>query len=524
MRIAGLLQDAGVPPGVVTVVPTADPASWFDAVADHSAVPRRRPVTSVLETTSFIGGTWTTRSATEPIHVTSPASGAAIGTAWTATAEDIDHAVAAARRGQVTLEAMTGHERAALLHRAGDLMGRRIDELAGAITLEQGKPVHESREEVEETIGNLRMAAEDVKRFDSAVIPAEARGKSVLTFHRANGVFAVITPWNFPLMIPSELVAPALATGNSVVLKPSEHTPLIAGRLVEILAEAGFPSGSVNLVNGGRTTGERLVTHPGVDAIAFVGSHPTADTIVRAAGLKRTLIEASGNGPLIVLDDADVPRAAAAAVAGATFLAGQVCVATERVLVEASIHDEFVRAVLAAAKDVVLGDPSVDGTTMGPLNNETTAARMDRHLADARARGAKVLLGGGRASGFPTDLYYELTVVDAVSSEMMLFREESFGPVVPITAFRTDDEAIAMANDSHLGLQAAVFTSSLPRAFRFMHEIRAGNIQINESTGYWEGRPPFGGAAGTQSGWGRLQLGDFTDLRTVTVDWNPTGG
>ena len=478
----------------------------------------------VRETTSFIDGSWTTGGVTEPIHVTSPVSGASIGTAWTGTVDDIDHAVAVARRGQVALEAMTVHERAALLHRAADLLEPRVAALAAELVLEQGKPVHEAREEVEETIGNLRMAAEDVKRFDAAVIPAEARGKTVLTLHRANGVFAIITPWNFPLMIPSELVAPALATGNAVIIKPSEHTPLIAGRLVDVLAEAGAPPGSVSLVNGGRSTGERLVTHPGVDAIAFVGSHTTGEAIVRAAGLKRTLIEASGNGPLIVLDDADVARAAVAAVEGAAFLAGQVCVATERVLVDRSIHDEFVEAVLTAANEVVLGDPSVDATTMGPLNNEMTAARMDRHLADARARGANVLLGGGRAAGFPTDLYYEMTVVDAVSPEMLLFREESFGPVVPITTFRTDDEAITMANDSHLGLQAAVFTSSLPRAFRFMHEIRAGNIQINESTGYWEGRPPFGGAAGTQSGWGRLQLGDFTDLRTVTIDWNPLGG
>jgi succinate-semialdehyde dehydrogenase/glutarate-semialdehyde dehydrogenase len=415
---------------------------------------------------------------------------------------------------------MTAHERAELLHRAADLFEERIDELAHELTLEQGKPLHtEAREEVEETVGNLRMAAEDVKRFDTRVIPSERRGKMVFTFAKPNGVFAMVTPWNFPIMIPSELIAPALATGNTVVLKPSEFTPLIAGRMVEILDAAGFPKGSVNLVLGARETGEALVTHPGVDAIGFVGSHATGEAIVRAAGLKRTLIEASGNGPQIVLDDADLERAAAAAVEGAAYLAGQVCVATERVLVDERVHDEFVELVLKEADRVVLGDPLHESTTMGPLNNEPTAGKMDRHVADARERGAAVLAGGARRRGQPTDLYYEMTVVDGVTPESLLFREESFGPVVPITSFRDDDGAIALANDTDLGLQAAIFTSSLTRAFRFMTEVRAGNIQINETTGYWEGRPPFGGAAGTRTGWGRIQLEDFTDTRTVTVDF-----
>jgi acyl-CoA reductase-like NAD-dependent aldehyde dehydrogenase len=471
----------------------------------------------------FIGGTWTEGKATERIEVTSPVHGERLGSVPVATGDDVDAAVAAAREGQRELEAMTVFERAELLHRAADLVEERIDELARELTIEQGKPLAtESREEIEETAENFRMAAEDVKRMDTAVIPSEARGKMVFTFRKPNGVFAVITPWNFPIMIPSELVAPALATGNAVILKPSEFTPLIGARLVEICEQAGFPTGSVNLVFGGRETGEALVTHPGVDAIAFVGSHTTGEAIVRAAGMKRTLIEASGNGPQLVLDDANLEHAARAAVEGAAFLAGQVCVATERVLVDRRVHEEFVDLVVKATEDVVLGDPLAEATTMGPLNNEPTAAKMDRHVADARERGAHVLVGGGRASGFPTDLYYDVTVVDRVGTDTLLFREESFGPVVPITTFSSDDEAIALANDTNLGLQAALFTSSLKRAFRFMTEIRSGGLQINESTGYWEGRPPFGGAAGTKTGWGRLQLEDFTDLRTVTVDFEHT--
>jgi acyl-CoA reductase-like NAD-dependent aldehyde dehydrogenase len=478
--------------------------------------------------TMLIDGVWTDGRAADSITVRSPATGEVLGAVPVATQADVDAAVRAARDGRPALEAMTAFERAELLHRTADLLEERAEELARELALEQGKPWRtEATEEIEETAGNFRMAAEDVKRMDTRVIPAERRGKMVFTFRKPNGVFAVITPWNFPTMIPSELVAPALATGNAVVLKPSEFTPLAARRLVEILVEAGFPTGTVNLLYGGRETGEALVTHPGVDAIAFVGSHTTGEAIVRAAGLKRTLIEASGNGPQIVLEDADLTAAATAAVEGAAYVAGQVCVATERVLVSEAAHDEFVERVLEEARAIVLGDPLDERTTMGPLNNEPVAAKMDRHVADARDRGAELLLGGARADGFATDLYYPMTVVDRVAPETLLFREESFGPVVPITTFRDDDEAIRLANDTHLGLQAAVFTSSLKRAFRFMHEVRAGNIQINESTGYWEGRPPFGGAAGTKTGWGRIQLEDFTDVRTVTVDWENarlTGG
>ena len=476
-----------------------------------------------MATQMFIGGTWTDGTATRTRRVTSPATGEVLGEVPISSAADVDAAVDAARKAQRTLEAMTAFERAALCHRVADLLESRTDELAREITLEQGKPLAtEAREEVHHSAGNFRMYAEDAIRLDTEVIPSESRGKLVFTLRKPMGIYGLITPWNFPLMIPCELAAPALVTGSAVILKPSEFTPLIAARLVAICEEAGFPPGSINLIFGERETGEALVTHPGVTAIGFVGSAATGEAIVRAAGMKRTLIEASGNGPQIVLDDANIDAAAAAAVRGAAYTSGQVCVATERVLVHRDVHDAFVERVLNDARAVVLGDPLNATTTMGPLNNEPTAAKMDRHLGDAMTKGGKLLLGGERASGYPTKLYYPMTVVDAVGTDQLLFREESFGPVLPITTFATDDEAIALANDSDLGLQAAVFTSSLKRAFRYVHEIRTGNLQINDSTCYYEGRPPFGGAAGTKTGWGRIQIQDFTDLRTVTIDYENT--
>jgi succinate-semialdehyde dehydrogenase/glutarate-semialdehyde dehydrogenase len=268
--------------------------------------------------------------------------------------------------------------------------------------------------------------------------------------------------------------------------------------------------------------GAALVGHPGVDAVAFVGSDTTAEAIVRTAGLKRTLIEASGNGPQIVCDDADLTAAAEAAVFGAEFTAGQCCVATERLLVQESAHDELVELVLRRLEQVRLGDPHDEDTTLGPLNNEPVAAKMDAHLADAADRGYEVLSGGGRAGGYPTDLYYPLTVVDGVDTEGMLFTDESFGPVLPITTFRDDEDALRLANASHLGLQAAVFTSSLTRAFRYVNGLRAGSVVVNDSTDFWEPHPPFGGASRTRTGWGRIggkyTLLDMTDLRTAIID------
>ena len=297
-----------------------------------------------------------------------------------------------------------------------------------------------------------------------------------------------------------------------MILKPSEFTPLSGQSLVEILEEAGLPAGAIGVVHGAREAGETLVTHPGVDAIGFVGSHGTGEAIVRAAGMKRTLIEASGNGPQIVLADADLAAAAAAAVEGAAYLAGQVCVATERVLVEERVHDAFVELVLERAGEVVLGHPLEDTTTMGPLNNEPVAAKMDRHVADAGERGARVLAGGRRAEGFPTDLYYEMTVVDAVSPETLLFREESFGPVLPITTFprTTRRSRLPTTRTSASRRPCSRRACGEPSGSSTRSARAASRSTRRPATG--RGGPPFGGAAGTKTGWGRIQLEDFTDL------------
>jgi acyl-CoA reductase-like NAD-dependent aldehyde dehydrogenase len=475
----------------------------------------------------LIAGEWTDGKSERAHEVHSPATGESMGSVPMATPADVDAAVAGARAGAEAMAAMPVFERAALLHKVADVLVENADYLGRMVALENGKPLTiEAAPEVEEAVENFRWSAEEAKRLETPNLPGADPNKLVMTFRKPNGVYAIVSPWNFPLGIPSELIAPALAGGNACVLKPSEYTPLVAARLVWAIREAGFPPGAVSLVFGDGEIGDALVRHPGVDAIAFVGSQRTAEAIVRAAGLKRTLIEASGNGPQIVLDDALLPAAAEAAVYGASFAAGQCCVATERLLVHESVHDELLELVLAEAARVQLGHPLEATTTMGPLNNEPVAQKMDAHLADASGRGVTVLTGGQRAAGFPTDLYYELTVADGVGTDARLFREESFGPVVPITTFRDDDEALHLANDSELGLQAAVFTSSLKRAFSFVHGLRAGSIVVNDTTDFWEPHPPFGGASGTRTGWGRIggkyTLMDMTDLRTAVIDVHKT--
>jgi acyl-CoA reductase-like NAD-dependent aldehyde dehydrogenase len=472
---------------------------------------------------TLVGGRWVEGRSGTALVVTEPATGRTLAELGEASPADVDDAVAGAVDAADQLEALTAFERAELLHRTADLLDERRDELAEQLSRESGKPlVAEAVDELVESAEIFRLAAEEVKRLETQVLPSADPAKRVFTFRKPNGVYALITPWNFPMNIPAELLAAALAAGNPAILKPSEETPLSAVALARAACDAGFPAGSVSVLHGGRPIGEALVTHAAVDGIGFVGSHEAGEAIVRSAGLKRTLIEASGNGPQIVCDDADLDAAAAAAVFGAHYASGQCCVATERLLVQVSVHDELVERLLAHAGEVVLGDPLDPATTLGPLNNEAVAAKMDRHLADGVDRGAELLAGGRRAPGRPTDLYYEMTVVDGVGTDALLFTDESFGPVVPITTFESDDEAIALANRSTLGLQAAVFTSSLARAYRYIEQVRAGTIVVNDTTSFWETHPPFGGASRTRSGWGRIggrfTLLDMTDIRTAIID------
>jgi succinate-semialdehyde dehydrogenase/glutarate-semialdehyde dehydrogenase len=479
--------------------------------------------TTVRALQNFIGGEWVEATGEDSREIVSPVTGEKLADVPNASEEDISRAAGAARKAQPRWAALTAWERASVCHAIADLIEERKEEFARELSLEQGKPyVAEAIPDIEETAENFRIAAEDVKRMESAVIPSQDANKRILTFRKPNGVYAGITPWNFPTLIPVELIAPGIAAGNTIVMKPSEWTPIAMANFIQIMADAGLPEGVVNVIYGDGRVGERLIQDENVDCVGFVGSHTTAEKIVRAAGLKRSLIEASGNGPVIVCSDADLDAAAKGAVFGGFFCAGQVCCATERVLVDKRVHDDFLSAVVKEAEGWKLGDPFDDETLVGPMNNEPTAQKMDRHLEDALEKGAEIVVGGSRDDGRPTELYYQPTVVDNVGVETLINRDETFGPIVPLISVDSDDEALAVANDSHLGLQAAVYTRSLKRAFTYLDNLRVGNVVVNDSTDYWEAHEPFGGASGTRTGWGRIggryTMLDMTDLKTVVLD------
>ncbi len=467
----------------------------------------------------YIAGEWTEGSGDSAYELHSPVTGEHIADIPIAAPGDVDRAVLAAREAQEDFRHWSAVERAELNHRIASEIEPLIEEIARIQTLEQGKPFHaESLADIEEANTYFTETAEDAKRLMGSVIPTTDRNVRMFTFRRPVGVWAAITPWNFPVTIPLEYVGPGLATGNAVIVKPPIHTSWALLKLAEAFDAAGVPKGLVSVIPGGAEIGEQLVTHDGIDAIGFTGSSETGRRILSRMGIKRSIMEMSGNGPTIVTADANVRAAATAAVYGAYYNAGQVCCATERVIVLDAVHEEFLEHSVEAAKAVRLGDPFDEATNMGPLNNEPTAAKMDRHIADAVERGATLVLGGSRAAGYPTDLYYEFTLLDQVPEQSAVGQEETFGPVLPLISAASDEEAVAIANRSRLGLQAAVFTSSLERAFWYTDRIRSGTVVVNDSTDFWETFQPFGGAAGTDTGWGRGKVDEFTDLQTMVIN------
>jgi acyl-CoA reductase-like NAD-dependent aldehyde dehydrogenase len=462
--------------------------------------------TSVPERKLFIGGEWVDSSGGDVIAVRSPATGEVLAEVPMGAPEDVDRAVRAARSARYEIASMGPYQRSELLHAVADVLSERKDEIARDLAQEQGKPYHtEARVEVEVAVEMWRDAAEIIKRLEGEVIPSSDPEKRIFTIRQPRGVYGVITPWNFPATIPTEYLCAGLAAGNAIVWKPSELTPLTALHFAQAMHDAGVPSGVVNVVTGdGPTVGEAIVTHPGVDAIGATGSPTTGDRIARAAGAKPMLLELGGNCPAIVFADADVDHAIERMVIGCFANAGQICDSTERIIVHESLHDRVVEGLLRGAKAVRLG-PSLDAaTTMGPLNNEHTAAKVDRHLADAGDRGATVLFGGERAAGFPTRLYYPPTIVDAVTPEMEIFREETFGPVASLMTFSEIDEAIGLANDNQLGLVAGFFTTDPQLAGYAGERLEAGIVNINDVPTYWQPHTPFGGFSGKRSGVGRL--------------------
>ena len=472
----------------------------------------------------FVNGGWRPSASGETFDATSPATGEVIATVPQGGRDDARRAIDAAGRAAAAWARLTAFERAARMHAVGDAIEARRDELARTLTLDQGKPLRaEAYDEVAELIEYWRMAAEDAKRLGGELANSFSPGKRVLLARRPRGVVGVISPWNWPYTMPAELLAPALACGNTVVWTCAPSTAVCAVALARCVAEADLPPGVFNLVTGpGPVVGNEIAANPGVDGIAFIGSTTTGRLVAQAAAGKALLLEMGGNGPLVVMDDGDVNAAVEATLTACYLCAGQSCTAGERILVHRDVRDQYIEQLARrVTAKIVLGDPFDDATTMGPLNNEPVAKKMDEHVADAVNRGASVVAGGHRASDYPTDLYWEPTIIADVPADARVVVEETFGPVAPVVAIDSFEQAVELTNASPYGLLAAIFTDDLERGLRFADSVHTGWVNINESSNYWESHLPFGGRAGTDSGIGRVGgayvMHTFTELQTVVL-------
>jgi acyl-CoA reductase-like NAD-dependent aldehyde dehydrogenase len=467
------------------------------------------------------GGAWR-RGGAGTAPAVSPASGETFASVAIASLADVDEAVTAARAAWPSWAARSAFERAGWCEAVAAAIGARSGELARALAQDQGKPLDpEAKDEVTELAGYFRMAAADAERLAGAAPPSTSAGRRALTLTLPLGVVGVVSPWNWPYTMGAELFAPALAAGNTVVWVPAPTTTACCALLAEIITAQDCPPGVFSFLPGpGPVIGDAVVGHPGVDAVGFIGSVATGASVAARAAGKTQLLELGGNGPMVVLEDADLGLATEAALEAAYLCAGQSCTAGERFLVHAAVREEFTERVVAATRERVrLGDPFDPATTMGPLNNEPTAAKFDRHIAGAVSRGARVCCGGGRAPGFPTALYAQPTVLDRVTPEMEIAAEETFGPVVPVVEVSSAAQALELTNASPYGLTAAVFTADLERGLAFAERARAGWVNINASTNLWEPHLPFGGRSGSVSGRGRVggrfAMEAFTEPKTV---------
>lgn len=468
---------------------------------------------------NFIGGEWV--AAKDTMKAINPATGEPIASLPKSSIDDVNRAVAAAKAARSWAQVPV-FQRAAICVAIASAIDANRDQLARTLSLEQGKILKEATGEVTKAADGFRLAAELVKQMGGSTLPTEDPTKLVMTIRQPRGVYGVITPWNFPVNIPVEYLAPGIATGNTIVWVPAPTTSLVAAELMAVIAEAGLPKGVVNLVIGeGAVAGDAVVTHPDVVAIGFTGSAATGKRIAERGAGKPLLLELGGNGPVIIFADADLDLAADAAAGGAFFNAGQVCAATGRVLAEAPIADKLGAMLVERARKHVLGDPFHQGTTMGPLNNGKVAAKVKEHVDEAVAQGAQAAAGGKARPDLGGAFYFEPTVLTGVTPEMRVAREETFGPVVPVIPFKDVDDALAIALDTEYGLSVGVFTRDIARGIEVAKAIPAGIVNINAGSTYWEIHLPFGGGSGTRSGIGRLggmhTLEAMTELKMITI-------
>ncbi len=466
----------------------------------------------------YIGGEWT--DGRERIEVLNPYDGEVVGSVPSATADEVEAAITSSEIGLDEASRLSAWERYLLLKKASELIEARRDDLSVTIAKEVGKTLREARGEVNRAVQTFLLSAEEAKRIRGQMVPfgAAPGAKSKFGFYIRVpvGIVAAITPFNFPLNLAAHKVAPALAAGNSVILKPATKTPLADAMMVEILLEAGLPPHVINFVTGrGDVVGDRIVADERIRMITFTGSLEVGKRITQQAGLKKIALELGSNSACVVAADGDIQRAAERIRVGAFALAGQVCISVQRVFVESSVLDEFMEVLLASVKKMRVGNQLEDETDMGPMISRGAAEQTSQWVDEAVKKGARLEIGGDREGSL-----FKPTVLTRVPRDCKLFTEEAFAPVVVINPFDEFDEAIEMVNDSKYGLQAGIFTRDLTKAMRAAREMENGGVMINEVPTFRVDLMPYGGQKG--SGIGRegpeYAVEEMTEIRVVGIE------
>lgn len=455
-------------------------------------------VETLIREQCYIDGAWTGQ-AKNP--VTNPASGAEIARVPDVGAEGAKAAIEAAHRAFGPWRDKLAKERSAILRRWFELIIENTEPLARLMTAEQGKPLSEARGEVVYGASFVEFFAEEAKRVYGEILPTHKSNGRILVHKQPIGVIGAITPWNFPLAMITRKVAPALAVGCTAVVKPAEDTPLSALALAELAHRAGIPKGVFNVITGDAPAiGKELTENPIVRMIAFTGSTEVGRLLMRQSAdtVKKVALELGGNAPFIVFDDADLDKAVTDAIASKYRNMGQTCVCANRILIHESIYDAFAEKLVAKVKDMKVGPGDEEGVTQGPLINEAALKKVEEHVRDAVSKGAKVLVGGKPHALGGT--FYEPTVITEATTDMQFAQEETFGPVAPLIRFKTDDEAVTIANNTPFGLAAYFHSRDIGRVWRVAEQLEFGIVGINEGIISTE-LAPFGGVK--QSGLGR---------------------
>lgn len=486
------------------------------------ALPKR----DILPQHTVIAGDQKVRGSGQMLAHIYPANGQVTCEIPMASVSDVHHAVQAARTAFPAWRAMTGDKRRDLLLKTATLVEQRVHELAALATLENGSPCMMAPFFVADAVQKLLYFAGWADKIKGETISTWGAPSHNYVAYEPYGVVGAIIPWNGPLIAVTMAILPALAAGNCVVVKAPELAPFTVMRLVELFLEAGFPPGVVNMLVGGPDVGEAIVAHPFVDKIQFVGSGPTAKKVLRTASenLKPCGLELGGKSAVIVFDDADLSQAGRRGLSGAISVSGQGCVNGTRLLVQRGIYDKYLGMLQAIAPHIKIGDPLDSTTIMGPVISESSANRILGVIQNAKSEGARILTGGERLSGeYASGFYLPLTIIADVDQRSALAQHEVFGPVISVTPFDTEEEVIAMANDTAYGLGAYIHTQDLRRAHHVASQMQAGMVQVNASGEGMQPNVPFGGMK--QSGYGRLggehAVKEFLQVKNVFINTAP---